>query len=319
MNISKWILIAISLICIGLVIFAVAMAALGWDFTKLSSIKCETNTHEITEDFENILIDTDTPNVTFVKSESGTAKVICYEQVNMKHTVRVENGTLTVKANSDVSWYDRIGFNFSELQIEVYLPEQIYNDLTVITHTGDVDIPSQFKFSSISVTTSTGNIRNYACADGAVKLTASSGDIFLKDITASDLELTVSTGDVTVIGVAVSGDVNISVSTGDLETKNLTGVNLTTTGNTGDIELENTVFSGELSIERTSGDVELEACDAAKIYIKTSTGDVEGTLLSDKTFSVHTSTGDVRVPDGSSGGKCEITTSTGDIEIRIIK
>ena len=52
-------------------------------------------------------------------------------------------------------------------------------------------------------------------------------------------------------------------------------------------------------------------------YIKTSTGDVEGTLLSEKIFSIHTSTGKVKVPNTNNGGTCEIKTSTGDIEIQI--
>ena len=53
------------------------------------------------------------------------------------------------------------------------------------------------------------------------------------------------------------------------------------------------------------------------IMVKTSTGNVKGTLLSDKIFVTDTSTGRVSVPKTTSGGKCEITTSTGDIEIEL--
>ena len=51
--------------------------------------------------------------------------------------------------------------------------------------------------------------------------------------------------------------------------------------------------------------------------VNTSTGDVNGTLLSEKIFITDTSTGRVSVPKTTSGGKCEITTSTGDINIGI--
>ena len=54
-------------------------------------------------------------------------------------------------------------------------------------------------------------------------------------------------------------------------------------------------------------------------YAVQTTGDVTGTLLTEKTFSTDTSTGDVSVPNPSSGGKCEIKTSTGDITISISK
>jgi hypothetical protein len=42
-----------------------------------------------------------------------------------------------------------------------------------------------------------------------------------------------------------------------------------------------------------------------------------GTLLSSKVFIIKTDTGDVDVPKSTVGGRCEITTSTGDVEISI--
>ena len=53
------------------------------------------------------------------------------------------------------------------------------------------------------------------------------------------------------------------------------------------------------------------------IPVKTSTGDVTGNLRTEKVFVTKTSTGDVRVPNTASGGKCTITTSTGDIRITV--
>ena len=83
--------------------------------------------------------------------------------------------------------------------------------------------------------------------------------------------------------------------------------------------MENVIVVDRLSVERSSGDVSFVGCDAAEIVISTSTGDVEGTLLSDKIYIIKTSTGDVNVPDSAQGGRCEITTSTGDVKIRVRK
>ena len=55
-----------------------------------------------------------------------------------------------------------------------------------------------------------------------------------------------------------------------------------------------------------------------ELKIITSTGDIEGTLLSDKVFIVKSSTGDIHVPSSITGGRCEITTSTGNIEVRVV-
>ena len=75
--------------------------------------------------------------------------------------------------------------------------------------------------------------------------------------------------------------------------------------------------SGEFNLERNTGDIEFHGCDAETIYVETDTGDVTGTLLTDKVFITETDTGSVDVPKSVSGGRCEISTDTGDIRIEI--
>ena len=76
-------------------------------------------------------------------------------------------------------------------------------------------------------------------------------------------------------------------------------------------------MEGRLWIGRSTGDVRFEECDAAEIFVRTDTGDIKGSLLTDKMFFAEADTGSVRVPKTTSGGRCEITTSTGDIRITI--
>ena len=86
---------------------------------------------------------------------------------------------------------------------------------------------------------------------------------------------------------------------------------------TGDIILRNVIAAGEYKVERSAGGVIFDSSDTAGIFVKTSTGDVIGSLRSEKVFIAGSSTGDVSVPKTASGGKCEIITSTGDINIEI--
>ena len=58
-------------------------------------------------------------------------------------------------------------------------------------------------------------------------------------------------------------------------------------------------------------------CDAAELFVESDTGDVKGSLLTDKVFITESDTGRVNVPKTVTGGKCEIITNTGDIEIVI--
>ncbi len=59
------------------------------------------------------------------------------------------------------------------------------------------------------------------------------------------------------------------------------------------------------------------SASACEIYIKAGTGDVSGILLSDKIYVVNTNTGKVNVPNSVNGGRCEITTTTGDVKITV--
>ena len=81
--------------------------------------------------------------------------------------------------------------------------------------------------------------------------------------------------------------------------------------------MNNVIAAEKFSIKRSTGDVKLDRSDAAELFVETDTGDVTGTLLSDKVFVVETDTGSVDVPKTITGGKCEIITSTGDINISV--
>ena len=126
-----------------------------------------------------------------------------------------------------------------------------------------------------------------------------------------------STGRITAKTIVCEGDIKVTVNTGDVKILDSVCKSLFTEGDSGDLFAENLIAKERFVIERDTGDVTLEKCDAAEIYIDTSTGDVWGVLLSDKTFFVETDTGEIEIPRGTSGGRCEIKTGTGDIEIEI--
>ena len=49
-----WLITAVLLIVLGSSIFVIAMFKIDWDFTKLSTAKFETNTYDLTDDFNSI-------------------------------------------------------------------------------------------------------------------------------------------------------------------------------------------------------------------------------------------------------------------------
>ena len=312
-----WCIVATALILIGCMIFGGAMTMLKWDFTGLSTNKYETNSYEITENYKNISVVTDTADIVFVSSENSECSVTCYEQKNAKHSVSVKDDTLVIEVVDTRKWYEFIGINFGSPKITVSIPQGEYGALSIRSDTGDVNIPKGLQFSSIDISESTGDVTSYASASGSVKVKSSTGDIRIEGISAGALDLSVSTGKVTVSDVTSDGDVTVKVSTGKAILSGITCKSVISSGDTGDLTLKNVLMSGGLSIERSTGDVSLSGCDAAEIFIETDTGDVKGTLLTEKVFIVRTDTGRINVPKTTTGGKCEITTDTGDIRIGI--
>ncbi len=292
-----WLITAGALVLFGGTAFLVLMSALKWDYKKLSTVKYETNTYEISEYISDISILTDTADIVFARSVSGKCKVISFEEKTAENSVTAENGKLIIKTENQKSGTDYIGFYFEQPKITVCLPNSQYNSLQIKGNTGNVKISKDFSFKSVNIKTSAGSISvNQASLD--------------------TLELSTSTGTVTVCGVKCSGDIKINASADRVSLTDITCKSFKSTGDTGDILLKNVIASEKLIIERDTGNVKFDGCDAAEINVETDTGDVTGSLLTEKVFIVDSDTGEVDVPKSASGGKCEIETDTGNIKIK---
>lgn len=312
-----WLVIAASLVVAGLIMFASVMSAYNWDFSKLSTEKYETNTYEIKEEFSSLSMNTDTADIIFALSVDGKCRVECHEEEKVKHSVTVQKDTLVVDMIDERSWYDYIGIHFVSPKITVYLPKAEYTSLFIKESTGDIEIPKALSFESVDIASSTGNVDFCASASELIKIKASTGTICVENVSAGALDLSTSTGGITVSNVTCEGDVKIKVSTGKTNMTDIECKNVTSNGTTGDIFLKNVIAFEQFSIKRSTGKVKFDACDAAEIFVETDTGDVTGTLLSEKLFFVESDTGNIDVPQNITGGRCEIKTDTGDIELDI--
>lgn len=327
-------LLASVTIVIGILIMLVSLVSCGFNFKKLSGNDIQTSEYEITDAFENIHVLADTEDIKFLPSESGSVKVVCKnEEKRMSHSVAVNSGTLEIKPCDERKWYDRVDmFSFEESEIIVYLPVSEYGALKIEADTSDVEISKGFTFSNIDINLSTGDTDCRASATefikigvstgevdvedvtvGALDISASTGDIELKNVNAASISVKTNTGDLKASNLNVSGEINRECSTGESEFENVNCGSFSSKGTTGILTLVRFVAAGMMNIERSNGDVTLRESDAGEILIQTSTGDVNATLLTAKVFITNTSTGKIRVPESTTGEKCKIVTSTGDI------
>lgn len=281
------------------------------------TVKLEINEYEIEENFKDIKIITDTADINFVISENLNTLIICEEQKNVNHSVIVNENTLLIEVDDNRKWYEYLGINFSTPKITLYLPKSEYGELLIQSNTGDINIPTKFKFKNIEILEDTGNITNYALVDEIIKIKTSTGNIYIENINADMIDLSTSTGKVNVKNVNCSEDVKINVSTGNTKIIDTKCKNLISKGSTGDISLENVIATEKFSIETNTGDVKLKASDASNIFIKTDTGNVTGSLLTEKVIFAESDTGKIDIPKVIADEKCEIITDTGNIKITI--
>ena len=312
-DLKMWLILAAVLTIIGCLVFAGGMTAMKWDFKMLTTVKLETAHHEIKEQFTSNTVNTNA-EVLVLPSADSKSSVVCYEQIKVKHDVRVEDGTLKIEAVDTRKWYDHIGVNFKTPKITVYIPAGEYGDLNIDCGTGDVELSKEFKFRNIDVSVSTGNVIGFATASEKTSVNVTTGAIRIEGCSAGSYELSSTTGKITLFNVTC-GQLAVNVTTGEASLKNVMCDNLLTNGSTGDVMLENVRCSALMKIERTTGDVKLERCDGGEIVINTNTGEVKGSLLSGKIFITSTSTGKISVPQTITGGRCQISTTTGDIKI----
>lgn len=313
-----WLIIAASLVLIGCILFVSVMRVLGWDFMKLATVTYETNTYTISEAFDSISVNTDTADIVFAVSDNGKCTVQCREEANAKHSVAVKNGTLTIMLVDERAVYDYIRLSFGSPKITVSLPQAEYASLFIREDTGDIAMPKGLTFKNADISLSTGDVAFCASASERIQIKTTTGDIRVENTSADALDLSVSTGKVTVSGVSCTGDIAVGVSTGKAQLGDIRCKSVLSRGSTGDISLKNVIATEKFSIVRDTGDVLLDACDAAELFIETDTGNVKGTLLSDKIFITETDTGRIKVPNSTTGGRCQITTDTGDIKIDVI-
>lgn len=236
--------------------------------------------YAITEEIKDFDIKLSITDVEFVLAEDGKFVVETHGVERLYHKVETDGETLKISEVDSRRWLDGLFGGLRNIKIKIKLPNKEYNNLKIYASTGDITTEANLKFKDVNIELSTGDIK---------------------------------------FDAKVDNDVNIKTSTGHVELNGLTNKNINITTSTGKVKLNKVDIKGKLYIYVSTGDIALVECDAKDIYIRSSTGDVEASLLSDKTFEVKTSTGDVNIPKGTTGDKCVIETSTGDIDVTIVK
>ena len=272
-----WSVLACAMILVGFGAGLIGCILIGFDFSKLNmSGDPVQNTHEITEDFDSVNIDTSVSDIVFKVSEDDKVRVICDEFEKEYHEITVENKTLMIRKVSDRKWYEWFGF-FSldgDERIVIYLPKAkaetaswkhdgapdfILKDVTIDTSTGDVTLNNALIEGTLSVDSSTGRLNCSKVQAGSAIIEHSTGQINLDQVLTDSLKINTSTGDVKF----TKGDASkaeIDTSTGDVFCSFLSDKLLTTDTSTGDVNVPKTSTGsgGTCDISTSTGDITVE-------------------------------------------------------------
>ena len=297
-----WLIIAGSLVALGVLIFVGALAISGWDLSNFGISKYTTQTYEIGDSFDTIVINVPASDIEFAPANDGKCRIDCFDLPETQYSAEVRDDALTVTTYGEkTTWIDRLSaFSCEGPKMTVYLPESVSKQLKIAASAGDVRLPADFTFDGVDIDSSTSDVDCAASVTEEMKIHSTTGDIRLSALSAGKIHIDVTTGDVQMQNVTAQGDVTVKTTTGD-------------------ITLTETFSEKSFSLEGVTCDIRFDKCDAAQIAAHTTTGDITGTLCSDKNFTAKSNVGDVKVPDNGEGGNCELTTGTGNILITIVE
>lgn len=311
------IIVAIVMVISGSLIFFGVVKFSDRGFEILSSDNIKTSSYELKGNLKDINIDTNEADISFFPSEDGQIKIVCSEDENLRHKVTMNGGSLdiTVEAEGRFKW---IQLGVGKQSIDIYIPDGEYGSLTIDSDTGDVTVPGEFSFETIGISTDTGSIECKATCKGSLYTESDTGAIALSGLSANFISAKSDTGRIEISSAAVGDCVYCENDTGRCSISDTKCRVLMIKEDTGNVLLTDVLADERFDITSSTGGVTFDGCDAGEIYAKTSTGNVSGTLLSDKVYLIESDTGRINVPKTITGGRCEIETDTGNVEIKVL-
>lgn len=286
---KKAVIIGSVLVGIGVIIGFIGIAIGGFkfpngavDLTTMKALHAEKKTVQIADAFDKIEIAAaSSMDIEICKSKTGKNYVEYYDTDDWTSRVDVKDRVLKFTTDDKGKHKAIVSLGFGkDTAARLYLADAEYKEISVTTLSGYVTI------QDVNAET--------------VNVSASSGDLYMKNINAPDSIMATS-------------------SSGDIDLENATAKQIELGANSGDIEMQD-ITAESLRMSTSSGDIDLESGDAEKFDITTSSGDVDMEITAGRAyrFETKTNSGAVDVPDGDADSDylCKIVTSSGDVDVK---
>lgn len=273
------------------------------------------------ENIEEVEIDSSSSDVKVVPTDEKEISIELSGKVSKKLKRKlqldvVERGNkLEVALKGENQLKFNIGVLIVDTNINVYLPEKVYQSIKVETSSGSNEIDS-LKAKELSLRTSSGDLlaRDSAAEDTFI-IQSSSGEVDLKNNKANIFDVKVSSG--SLYAVDLDGkESTFHSSSGEISLKNVIG-EIVAEASSGEIIIDNEETTGNMYTETSSGDVSVafdKKPTSLAIDFKGNSGEgnveIKGLKYDEK------SEDNIIGQIGSGQYKLKVRTSSGDFELK---
>lgn len=319
-SVKVFVIIASSLVGIGILFLSLSFLMGGAELIFKAKGSADYTVMNATFDEIEVLEIKDVSNdVRLVKSENDQVKVTYAMSENFGYYLKQIDDTLYIEYDDFRQWYEFIGiFSLKNNDLIVEVPEKTLEKLSIKTVSGNIKAEEILADETVLESTS-GNIEAGGNV-GELKTSTVSGDIKLNSNTvAEDISLSATSGQLSLKGISAA-DAKISTTSGDIEFKNANLKSVDANTMSGEIDFNNVVCSDDIDIDTTSGDINLERVDAENYTLNSTSGEIDAKILSDKLYNVSTVSGSVDVPQTIilDSGIFNAETTSGDIEVKVV-
>lgn len=268
-----------------------------------------------TAGINSISVDTSSTDINFIPENRSDIKVHLNGYVSSgkpELTARLDGDTLDIYTRSN-NRVITIGFNISNLKLDIYLPSEYSKDIKIKTSSGEVKI-GKLNVENFTYDASSGDLTGEDFASKSSRIETSSGNVRLKRF-GGDLELKTSSGDAAIDYALKSNSTNITTSSGKITLTGFTG-DLSSRAQSGDVKVDYTVFNNRVKMNSSSGEIEISLPAESQFGIKvnTSSGDIRTDFSVAQSGKIDEDNLEGTV--GNSSNQITIDTSSGDVKIR---
>lgn len=217
----------------------------------------EEKKYDFTENIENLEIESTISDTKIILSDTETVKVN-YKTTKGGHSFNayVDGNILKVEEKSAFLSFITWDFGDSESTLEIELPEKEYNDVNLISVSGDIKIENLICDEFTSVTTS-GNT-DYKIFANTIDIYTTSGSVNASNCTdrkAAKLVIGSTSGNHSVSGFATD-KYEIYTTSGLIRADKLSGEG-TVVITSGEVYLDFAQWNGDIDVEAVSGEVDI--------------------------------------------------------------